>query len=201
MPHESPFTDWVYDAWDQLVLDKGACLSLQERQEGWRNLHDRCYVNHAWVVPVADARLVTNLGFYLGWETRSYHDSRDRMRELLDHPDFHQLPGWEARHMVAEEAIAAYLCGDTGHAVEQLRRCLDTRGHGELVLGRAKLSMLLEALGPDHVPEEELVALVADIIAAHRGRKRLAKSVRGATTAKELGEALFNCCRPPGDLK
>lgn len=34
MPQSIPFTDWVYDAWDQLVLDKGAKLSFAERYAG-----------------------------------------------------------------------------------------------------------------------------------------------------------------------
>ncbi len=201
MPQSIPFTDWVYDAWDQLVLDKGAKLSFAERYAGWQALYERCYIDGKWTIPVHDAELVTSLGFYQGWETRSFQDSRDRVRELLDHPDFAQLSRWESHDWVAKEATATFLCGDTGHALGQLRRCLETRGHGELVLLRASLYMLLEALGPDHVPSEGLVALVADVIAAHPGRKRLAKSVRTANTTSELQDALDRSyVRPNGPI-
>lgn len=201
MSKQIPFTNWIYEAWDQLVLDKGAKLSFAERHPGWNDLRNRCYMDGAWAIPIHDAELVTSLGFYLGWEARSFHDSRDRIRELLDHPDFEQLSGRESREWVAKEAVAAFLCGETGHALEQLRRCLETRDNGELVLLRASLYMLLEALGHDHAPSEGLVALVADVIEAQPGRKQLAKSVRAAKTTSELQDALDRSyVRPNGPI-
>lgn len=193
MNHTSPFTDWVYDAWDQLVLDKGSRLSIQERQTGWRELYERCYVDGAWTVSIHDAELVATLGWSLGGESGDYLGARARLRELMSHPDFGQIPAWLARDHMGREAVAAYLCGDTEHALLKLRQFLTTRGHGELVLVRSSLRLLLHALGTDHVPEEGLVALVADVIAAHRGRKRLAKSVRDAQTTTELQDALRRC--------
>lgn len=193
MPHKTPFTDWVYDAWDQLVLDKGAKLSLQERQAGWRALYDRCYVDGAWTIPIHDAELVTSLGFYLGWETGSYEAARGHSHELLDHPGFAELSLGDAHEWRRKEANAAYLCGDKEHAIKQLRQIFDGSLPRDLVFDRSGLMVLLEALGPDHVPDEGLVGLVADVIAAHPGRKRLAKSVLRAKTTTELFDALHRC--------
>jgi hypothetical protein len=183
----------VYLEWDELVLDKGARLSFEERRRRWGDLYARTFVDGRWVVDADDAAWVASLGFWLGWEAADYRLGRAVLRQLFAHPDLSRgLYVVDEGQLRIDEAIADILCGNVEPAINRLRALL-TNPNGRRGSYRSVgwgLQLLIDAFDPSDPADPLVRSLVAEVIGSYRGLKRVSKGVEGAETNADLRAAL-----------
>ncbi len=194
MPASSPFTDWVYEAWEELVLDKGDKLSLEEKRQKWSILHQACYVTGEWTVGLEDSRLVASLGSTLAMQSGEYMVARDLLRELFAHKGLTEESLFDIEHnwSLVREAIADILCGNVADAIERIRKPLHHPDRQKVFLNivRNDLIDVVHTLGLENQADEEIVTFVAEIVGCYKGLKRLSMKVRTYRTYSELCSAL-----------
>lgn len=187
MGRKSPFTDAIFAAWDQLVLDKGAKLSLEERIAGWEALDQLCKEDDVWVVGFPDACLAGMLGVTLAFEQKQWEIAWHRAENLLRHQDALN----EKYHLEWESAkeykvSAALLCGKLEEAIADAMSLLDQTS------GRARWSLLGHLSGvltetTSHgAIDPKLSEYAESLISGFPGCKGLARRARGASTHDEL---------------
>ncbi len=194
MPHKSPFTDWVADEWDELVLAKGARLSLEVRHRRWFDLYQRTYIDGKWVVGSDDASLVASLGGYLALESEDYRSCRDLLRQFLAHPDLTAEKIFRGHgSLFVLEANADMLCGNVKAGIERLRKPLHAprRQKHFLNVVRNDLISFVNTVGLEETLDPQIAEFVAEVVAYYRGLKRVSERVADATTYRELNDALL----------
>ena len=193
MSRKSPFTEWVFSAWDELVLDKGAKLSLDERRSRWLGLYHRTYVDGKWIVGVDDAALVASLGETLAMIADEYERARDLLRQFFLHPDLtpKQLVR-EYESLFIREAIADILCGNVEDAIERLRQPLHAPDRENVLLNvvRNDLINLMNTLGLGNAANPRITEFVAEVVGCYQGLKRFSQKISTNSTNGELSEAL-----------
>lgn len=193
MAQKSPFTEWVFSAWDELVLDKGAKLSLDERRSRWLDLYGRTYVDGKWIVPHTDAALVASLGSSLAMTCCEYQVARDLLRQIFEHPDVRGATlTSELYDLVVREAIADILCGNFEDAIERLRGPLHAPDREKVLLNivRNDLRNLVNTLGPCGTADPRITGFIAEVVGCYKGLKRFSKKISTNSTYGELNEAL-----------
>lgn len=194
MSRKSPFTEWVFSAWDELVLDKGAKLSLDERRSRWLGLYHRTYVDGKWIVGVDDAALVASLGETVAMIADEYERARDLLRQFFLHPDLtpKQLVR-EYESLFIREAIADILCDNVEAAIDRLRRALYEPGRKRLFVNvlRNDLLNLVNTLGLDNAADSRITEFAAEVVGCYQGLKRVSRKIAANATNGELSEALL----------
>ncbi len=72
MANKSPFTEEIYQEWDQLVLANGYKLAYSERRERWQALYERTFIDGRWVVGGYEVSIVASLGVTLALRAKEY---------------------------------------------------------------------------------------------------------------------------------
>lgn len=191
MPRKSPFTDAIVSAWDKLVLEKGAKLSLNERIAGWEELDDLCKQDGVWVVGFQDACLVGMLGVTLAFERKEWALARHHAKVLLQHKDAlndKNRREWESAKLY--ETSAALLCGEVEEGIAGATGLLDQTS------GRARRSLLYHLHGvlsettSDSIIDPKLSEYAETLIGGFPGSKRIALQAKRASTHDELALAV-----------
>lgn len=183
----TPFTEWVFLEWDELVLDKGWKLSLEERRRRAQALLDKLYLDGQWIVGFWDAELPAVLAAHLAMEAGDFPAARDLCRRLMAHPGFGQDEvGCE--YTRALEAECDYRCGNRD-ACQRLLALIRSRRRPPHV-ARGSAGSLLEDLGPDEPADPYLVQVCVELILAYPNKKRLAKRAALARTNRDLLDAI-----------
>jgi hypothetical protein len=195
--HKSPFTAWIFEDWDQLVLSNGAKLPRDERRRRWRALYEKTTRDGAWIVPLDDANLVGSLGWALAMEDKDFMRARELARSLLHHPEMKPELLWTAgiSSLVADEAVADILCGNVSEGCLKLRNHLrhvrqEPRIKHEVRncavgLMEAEMEVLSEA-------DPAIRELVVEVLNAYPNKKRAAKRAAAAGTYGELVQVMYD---------
>jgi hypothetical protein len=185
---KSPFTDWIFLEWNELVLDNGAKLSHEERTRRCHDLLGKLYMDGKWIVGIWDAEAPAVLAATLAMEAGDFLAARDFCRQLMAHPDFGQDDVFR-EYTVSLEAVCDYLCGNMNAACERLVTDVRVRRHPPHV-ARGSIGRLLEHIGPQVPVDPELVQVCVELILAYPNKKRLAKRATMAKTNQDLLDAI-----------
>jgi hypothetical protein len=192
MARKSPFTPKVYDAWDKLVLDNGAKLSLDQRYKGWQELHDVCFQNGKWLVGFDDAGLAASLGSTLAMETKDWSSARLLANQFLSHPEaahFPKDPHLPSAHRI--EIAAGILCGDIVASSKKCLRLVDEKAFGRwsktfLLTSISHLNGVLSELDPNCQISPDLRNYAFELVKRFSGFKKRANEVLTMTTNRQV---------------
>jgi hypothetical protein len=192
---KGPHSDEIYAEWDQLVLDKGTKLSLEERERRWRALYEKFFVDGQWIVSPDDAGLISSLGKWTAIEARDWELANRLCREFLSQD---QLDERKDRIAVMDhyiwEGISEILMGRVDEGVTRLREPFhdkrfkvgEYRSSLRLDLG----GLLVEGMDSGAVADRNVASLVQDLIASFPNSKRLSGRVSGAITNGDLNRLI-----------
>ena len=192
MPHKSPFTREIFDAWDKLVLNNGDKLTLDQRFAGWQNLHAMCLQNGKWIVGFMDASLAASLGYYLAMEKKDWTNARLLANKILAHPEANNFPNdphLSSAHGI--EIAAGILCGDLDASIKKSLRLIDEKFFGRwskafLQCSIGHLSDVLHELTPSGVLDPKLQDYAFELMKRFPGFKKRAKEVLTMTSNQEV---------------
>jgi hypothetical protein len=85
--YKSPFTPWVSDIWNDVIVENGDTLSLEEKVKIMGELYQKIFVDGKWLVGIADAGLIGYQNARLALEQENWAQSKKFLSELLSHPD------------------------------------------------------------------------------------------------------------------
>lgn len=191
---KGPYSDEIYEEWDQLVLDKGAKLSLQEREKRWRILYERFFVDGRWIVSSDDMGLIATLGRSIALEGQDWELANRLAQEVLIHE---HLDVRKDRLVIMDafiwEGVTEILLGKIESGVSKLSAPFHEGGtklwEYRLFL-RLPLGGALDAIGLDKAADRRVANLVAELIASFPNCKRLSRKVSGAVTNGDLNDLL-----------
>lgn len=200
MPRKRPPPSWVFEAWRELVLDKGDKLSLEERHRRWADLYSKTFHEGVWTVPADDAALVARLGWTIHMNKKQYETARDLLRAFMSHPAYpSEVDATTYTEIVVCEATADILCSNVSGGVERLRAELHRPGRDRSARHSVRNSLceILWTLSPDKEADPAIRGLAADTIALYPGKKRLTQWARTCESNQDLLEALAATCYLP----
>ncbi|MEQ1935568.1 MAG: hypothetical protein ABL962_17045, partial [Fimbriimonadaceae bacterium] len=188
MAHKSPFTEEIYQEWDQLVLEKGRKLSLAERTLRWRKLYERTCSNGTWTVPCGDASLVASLGANLSLESGDYELGREVCQsylqlEPIDEVSSAQITGYYGvcTILAGDEEVGCLILSNLLTVNSQIRSSI-------LLL----LSGLLYEQGHQNAASKLQRELVGLLLSKYPGNKRRSQSALRSSTNGQLDELLMD---------
>lgn len=189
MPHRSPFTEEIYLAWDQLVLQNGMRLTLEERVAGWQKLHAMCWQEGKWIVGFMDAELSGNLGMSLAMQQQRWSDAYNLSVELLAHEEASSYSRDPATIEAYSFQLAALIMlGKIDQAVALGTRLLESKE----MLRYYRIKFLHSLCGVLHEPSlpkpiDRRIALFAQrVFSKFPGCKTLGRQASKAESAEEL---------------
>lgn len=189
MPHKSPFTEEIYLVWDQLVLEKGMRLTLEERVAGWQKLHAMCWQDGKWIVGFMDAGLSANLGMSLAMQQQRWRDANNLSVELLAHAEassYSRDPGMVQAYSFQVGALI--MLGEVDQGVTLGTQLLESKE----INWYYRIKFLHSLCGVLHEPSlpkplDRRIALFAQqVFSKFPGCKTLGKQASKAETAEEL---------------
>jgi hypothetical protein len=189
----SPYLNWVFEAWDEIVLEKGALLTMEERNALWVSLFERTFQDGQWTVSLADAELVSTSGMYLCWEACDYAGARDICRLFLNHPGATaHLLECEYPYMITYEALHTMRCGEEQEGATRLLETLENAERPTRLVVHCYSCIHQYLTEPPlfGVPTEALNSLVVDLLQRKRAPKKIVNLARSAKDYEELEFAL-----------
>lgn len=185
--HRSPFTELVFLEWDELVLDKGWKLSLEERRRRAQALLDKTFIGGEWTVGACDAGLVASLVGHLALGAKDWSYASEVASRMKSHPDFGQ-DEVALETVIGMKAIAEALCGNWNalQGLSDLIRMRKRPPHG----ARLWIGGLVQELGAENPVRPDVVRLTVELILAYPNKKRLAKRAALAKTNRDLLDAI-----------
>ena len=193
--HRSPFTEWVFLEWDELVLAKGRKLSLEERRRRAHELLDKTFKGEQWTVGVWDAGIVASLVGHLALEAKDWLFASEVARRMMSHPEFGQ-DEVAKETVIGIEAVAEAMCGnwEALSGLSDLIRMRKRPPHG----ARIWIGGLVQELGAENPVRPDVVRLTVELILAYPNMKRLARRAALAKTNRDLLDAIDGTYdRPP----
>ncbi len=192
MAHKSPFTQEIYDAWDKLVLEKGAKLNFAKRYQGWQELHAMCFQNGKWIVGFDDAGLAASLGYTLAMEKKDWTSARLLTNQYLSHPEVNRFPN-DLHLPIANgiEIASGILCGDVYSSTQKCIHLIDSKAFGRgskmfLQTSIGHLSGVLCELCPKALLSPELRDYAFQLMKRFPGFKKRANEVLNMTTNRQV---------------
>lgn len=82
--HQSPYTDWVFDAWYPLTFSEN--YTPENYKSEWQKLYSQCYEDGNWLVGLADAVLVSTVGLSAELSNDDFLGAKHVCERVLSHP-------------------------------------------------------------------------------------------------------------------
>ncbi|MEQ1823620.1 MAG: hypothetical protein ABL949_14005 [Fimbriimonadaceae bacterium] len=192
MAHKSPFTEEIYQEWDQLVLEKGHRLTYAEKRQRWQILYEQTYKDERWIVGCYDVGLVASLGLSLALEGKEYVFARDLCRSVLALPCDEEV---QRVHFLVREGTAGILAGDVEQSVEswQLLLCNNPTNRTLRVQMLGDLIGILEETISAELPSTAMCEVTSLILAEFPGNKKRSKQALTAHANSELIGLIMDC--------